>query len=334
MSESRILIEEFESRVLQGNFLGDPVTRRVAIYLPSGYDEGRDRYPVVFILVGYTGRGTFLLNESAWDENIQARLDRLIKTKAAVPMIAVMPDCFTKYGGSQYINSTGTGRYQDHIVDELVPWADRQFRTLPDREHRAVVGKSSGGFGSLMLGIYHPKTFGLIGCHSGDMYFELSYGPGLIDYLQSIHKFGNLKAFLSGFRDIYPKGKDFHAVLEAAAMASCYSPNAESPVGFDLPFDENTGEWRKDVWARWKEWDPLELIDLHLDALRSLRLLYIDCGTRDEFNLQFGARTFSARLQRHGIPHRYEEFDDGHMNVQYRYDVSLKAISEVWANSA
>jgi S-formylglutathione hydrolase FrmB len=115
-------------------------------------------------------------------------------------------------------------------------------------------------------------------------------------------------------------------------MASCYSPNPESPTGFDLPLDDYTGERKTEVWARWKKWDPIELIDSHAQALRSLRLLYLDCGKRDEFNLQFGARTFCARLQRSGIPYRYEEFDDGHMNVQYRYDVSLKAISQVWGN--
>lgn len=334
MSPSQIRIERFESRVLQGNFLGDPASRRVAIYLPPGYDDNESRYPVVFILVGYTGRGIFLLNESPWDENIKERLDRLISSGEIAPMIVIMPDCFTRYGGSQYINSTGTGRYQDHIVEELVPWADGRFRTIPGRKYRAIVGKSSGGFGSLIMGMQHPETFALVACHSGDMYFDFSYVPGLMDALRSIQKFGTLAKFLEGFRNIHPKGKDFHDLIEAAAMSSCYSPNAASPMGFDLPFDERRGEWKADVWARWKEWDPIELVDKYKDALRSLDLLYLDCGARDEFNLQFGARTFCARLARRGIPYRYEEFEDGHMNVQYRYDVSLRAISQVWGNQS
>ncbi len=330
MSDSRVVIERYESEALKGNYLGDPSSRRVAVYLPPGYDDGEERYPVVFLLVGFTGRGTMLMNESAWDESINQRLDRLITGERIAPMIVVMPDCFTRYGGSQYINSTGTGRYEDHIVEELVPWADRRFRTIADREFRAAVGKSSGGFGSLMLGMRHPDKFGLVACHSGDMYFELCYGPDLIKSLRAVKKFGGLHEFLQEFRSIRPRDGDFHALLETAAMASCYSPNPETPYGFDLPFDEFTGEWKKEVWARWKEWDPIELIDAHVGALRSLRLLYLDCGARDEFNLQFGARTFSARLERRGIPHHYEEFDDGHMDIPYRYDVSLHAISEAW----
>jgi enterochelin esterase-like enzyme len=330
MSESRILIERFASKVLQGNYLNDPPTRRVAVYLPPGYDESDTRYPVVFLLTGFTGRGTMLLNESAWDENIQQRLDRLITTGAIVPMIVVMPDCFTRYGGSQYINSAGTGRYEDHVIKELVPWVDKTFRTQPARNFRAVAGKSSGGYGSVILGMRHPETFGLVACHSGDMYFEMCYGPDLLTCLRSVRKYGGVEKFLREFRDMHPKEGDFFSTLNALAMASCYAPNAASPYGFDLPYDEHSGEWKPEVWARWKEWDPIELVERYADALRGLRLLYLDCGTRDEFNLQYGARTFCARLERRGIPYHYEEFDDGHRDIQYRYDVSFKAFSEVW----
>ncbi len=330
MSESQVLIENFTSQVLAGNYLNDPTTRRVAVYLPPGYDEGAARYPVVFLLTGFTGRGTMLLNESAWDENIQQRLDRLIQANTIVPMIVVMPDGFTRYGGSQYINSAGTGRYEDHIVEELVPWADRSFRTLPGRDSHAVMGKSSGGYGSLMLGMRHPETFGLVACHSGDMYFELCYGPDLLKCLHSVGKYGGVEKFLREFRDLHPKEGDFFSILNALAMASCYAPNLDSPYGFDLPYDEYTGEWKKDIWVRWKQWDPIELVECYADALRSLRCLYLDCGTRDEFNLQYGARTFCARLERKGIPYHYEEFDDGHRDISYRYDVSLRMLSDVW----
>jgi S-formylglutathione hydrolase FrmB len=334
MTASRVLVEHFDSQVLKGNRLGDPTNRRVAVYLPPDYEGGSGRFPVVFLLAGFSGRGTMMMNESAWDENIQARLDRLIGTRSIMPMIAVLPDCFTRFGGSQYINSVGTGRYQDHIVQELVPWVDKEFRTIPDRNFRAIAGKSSGGYGSIILGMLHPETFGSVASHSGDMYFELCYGPDLIRFVRTISKFGGLDKFLQGFRDIRPKDGDFYAVLETIAMASCYSPDPDSGYGFDLPLDEYTAEWKKDVWARWKEWDPIELIDSHIEALRSLSLLYLDCGTRDEYNLQFGARTFCSRLQKRGIAYRYEEFEDGHRDVQYRYDTSLAAISRVWGNLA
>ncbi len=331
MTESRVVIETFDSEVLKGNFLDDPSARRVAIYLPPGYGENpRARYPTVFFLVGFTGRGTMLLNESFFDENIQQRLDRLIGSGEIMPLIMVMPDCSTRYGGSQYINSLGTGRYEDHLIEELVPWVDENFRTISERYFRAVMGKSSGGYGSVVLAMRHSEVFGLMACHSGDMNFDLCYRPDFVDYLRGIKKYGGLEKYLANLWKIRPRDADFRAILNTVAMASCYSPNLDSPYGFDLPFDQDTGETDEKVWARWKEWDPLNLIAVHADALRYQRLVYLDAGTRDEFHLQYGARAFCRRLDRLGVPYQYEEFEDGHRDIMYRYDVSLKAISAVW----
>ena len=112
-------------------------------------------------------------------------------------------------------------------------------------------------------------------------------------------------------------------VLMIIAMAACYSADPSAPLGIGLPFDLDTCAIRPDVWARWMAWDPVEMVERHAEALRSLRLLFVDCGTRDEFNLHFGARRLVQRLQAHGIAHEHEEFDDGHMDIDYRYDVSL-----------
>ncbi|MBI3740412.1 MAG: esterase family protein, partial [Chloroflexi bacterium] len=248
MSQGSVIIETIEGNVLRGNSLGDPTTRRVAIYLPPNYDSSTARYPVLFVLTGFTGRGTMLLNDSAWDENIAQRMDRLIASGAVRPMILVMPDCFTRIGGSQYINSSATGNYEDHVVKELVPFIDKKYRTMADRDHRAVTGKSSGGYGSVILAMRHPEVFGLMACHSGDMYFELCYKPDFIGYLRGIKKFGGLDKYWDTFPTIHPKDKDFSATLNTIAMAACYSPNPKSPHGFDLPFDPETGEMRDDVW--------------------------------------------------------------------------------------
>jgi hypothetical protein len=118
----------------------------------------------------------------------------------------------------------------------------------------------------------------------------------------------------------------FHAI-HVPAMASCYSPNPDAVHGFDLPVDPVTCELRDDVWQRWLQHDPARLIEPHDAALRSLRLLYLDCGSRDEFNLHYSNRIFTQHLAARNIAHRYEEFDDGHRQTQlYRYDVSLTAI--------
>lgn len=331
MNQGSVVIETVTSEVLRGNALGDPYVRQVPVYLPPGYGDGRSRYPSVYVLTGFTGRGTMLLNDSAWDETIAQRMDRLIGQGAVRPMILVMPDCLTRIGGSQYLNSSAVGRYQDHVVNELVAFVDEKYRTIADRDHRAVVGKSSGGYGSVILAMRHPDVFGLMASHSGDMYFEYCYKPDIIRAVRAFARYGGLDAFWDTFRTIHPRDGDFNVALNVLAMAACYSPNPGALHGFDLPFDLETGELREDVWKRWLEWDPVYLVDRHLDALRSLRLIYLDAGLRDEFNLQYGARVFARRLRARGIKFVHEEFDDGHMNIPYRYDHSFKAISEAMA---
>jgi enterochelin esterase family protein len=317
---------DIDSSVLAGNPLGDPASRCVGVYLPPGYEQGMQRYPVTYVLVGFNSRGTMLMNEAAWDENIAQRMDRLIASGAVQPMILVMPDCLTRYGGSQYINSSATGRYEDHLLEELVPFIDRTYRTIAQRDHRAVVGKSSGGYGAVMLAMRHPQVFGLAASHSGDMYFELCYKPAFIACVRELQRrSGDLAGFLRDLHIIRPRDAAYHTLLNTVAMASCYSP---TPHGFDLPFDPRTGEIIGDVWQRWLEWDPVHLVAQHAQALRSLKLLYLDAGLRDEFNLQYGARIFSEKLKQHGIPHVHEEFDDSHLNIPYRYDVSLQRISD------
>ena len=85
--------------------------RDVIVYLPPGYEERSENYPSVYCLTGFTGRGKMLLNDAAFTPNLAERMDRLIDSGAIKPMIVVMPDCFTYYGGSQYINSAATGNY-------------------------------------------------------------------------------------------------------------------------------------------------------------------------------------------------------------------------------
>ena len=327
MPTSQIIIEHFESQALVGNPLNDPTTRRVPVYLPPGYSEDAAHYPVVYMLAPFAGRGLKMLNDALWDENIQERMDRLIAAGRVQPIILVLPDSSTRFGGSQYLNSTATGNYEDHIL-ELVEYIDGKYRTIADREHRAVAGRSSGGFAATLFGMRHPEVFGLVADHSGDKYFEMVYRHDFPSFLRYYDKAGEegVRELLADPGLALRKGVSFHA-LNIAAMAACYSPNPDAPLGFDLPFDLKTGELRPAVWARWTAWDPVNLVAEHTEALRSLKLLFFDCGKYDEYSLLYGARIFAERLQAHDVLFHYEEFEGGHRNIQYRYDVSLCAIS-------
>ncbi|HZE98325.1 MAG TPA: alpha/beta hydrolase-fold protein [Planctomycetota bacterium] len=309
-------ILEFESRVLRGNPLGDPVRRRTPVYLPPSYP--RKRYPVYYMLTGFTGFGEMQIQRGAWSESLPERLDRLIRTKAMREAIVVMPDCFTRYGGSQYLNSTATGRYEDHVVRELVPHIDATYRT---NGRRAVMGKSSGGYGAMVLGMRHPDVFHALACHSGDMYFEYCYLPDFPKAIDQLRKHGGLEKFLKAWEKM-PKrmAGNLHAAVNTIAMASCYSPRSTK---IDLPFDLETGSVRADVWKRWKAWDPVEMLDRHARDLKKLDGVFVDCGTRDQFALHHGMRIFAEKARRLGVRLKVEEFDDDHSSISYRYDRSF-----------
>lgn len=311
-----------ESEVLKGNPLGDPHVRELFVYLPPGYAESDERFPTVYCLTGFTGRGKMLLNDNAFTPSLAGRLDKLIAAGMIRPMIAVMPNCFTWFGGSQYINSTATGRYEDYLTEEVVGYVDQNFRTITDRNSRSVMGKSSGGYGSLIMGLRHADVFGLVCSTAGDAYFEYCYPMDFAKAYRLIK--GDPIGFMNKFWSTEKHGKDDHAAINTIGMAACYSPDGEA---FDMPFDLETGELRQDVWARWLEHDPFRLVEKNVENLKSLELLYLDAGTRDEFALDVGARILSKKLSDHGVGHIHEEFEDGHFSISHRYDRSLELIS-------
>ena len=312
-----------ESEVLKGNPLGDPHVRDLFVYLPPGYSTSDERYPSVYCLTGFTGRGKALLNDNPFTPNLAERMDKLIAAGTIKPMIAVMPNCFTWFGGSQYINSTATGRYEDYLSQEIVAAVDANFRTIVEREARAVMGKSSGGYGALIMGLRRADIFGLVCSTAGDAYFEYCYPNDFAKAFRLIK--GNPFGFMQKFWSKEKQGRDDHSALNTIGMAACYSPDGEA---FEMPFDLETGEIRQNIWARWLEHDPVRLVEKHVGNLKSLKLLYLDAGTRDEFALDVGARILSRKLSDNAIDHIHEEFDDGHFSISYRYDRSLELISE------
>lgn len=321
--QGTVVTLQHESKVLKNNPLGDKNIRDVIVYLPPDYDETQ-KYPAVYCLTGFTGRGKMFLNDSAFAPNLAQRMDKLIAEGKIKPMIAVLPDCFTHYGGSQYLNSSATGNYEDYLTDEIVPFVDETFSIVKDKNSRAVMGKSSGGYGALIMAMRHSDLFGLACSTSGDCYFEMGYLPDFAKAFRAMK--GNPQRIVEKMWDEEAKkGKNDFDALNIIGMSACYSPNG---ADFDLPFDVKTGEIREDVWKKWKENDPVELVEKHAENLKSLKLLFIDAGTRDEFNLDIGAKILSNKLKKHGIAHLHEEFDDGHFNISYRQNRSLELISE------
>lgn len=327
----QILKKTFQSDILQNNFPGDKTERDLYLLLPEDWENSSKRFPVVYVLHAFGGNSRGFLNDNVFAPNLPERIERLLNENKIAPAIFVLPDCFTYYGGSQFLNSTATGNYEDYLLNEILPFVDANFPTIADKNSRAVVGKSSGGYGALRLAMKHADTFGLCASLSGDCYFEYGYLHDFPKAFRILSK-TSVKDFMRRFWTEEKKGRDDFSALNIIGMSAAYSPNAKSENGFDLPFDLRTGEIRAEIWREWLANDPVRLAESYTENLKSLKLLYIDSGTRDEFFLDVGAKILCDKLKKLDVPHITEEFDDGHFNVSYRFNRAFELISKSFEN--
>lgn len=323
--------ERLESEALRGNALGDARVRPVVVYTPRGYDaQGSRRYPVLYVLHGYVGNALGLVGGRAWETNVLQRADGLIEEGAMPPAIVVIVDGWTRLGGSQYVDSVHNGNYATYAVNEVIPFVDARYRTLARPGGRAVLGKSSGGFGAMHLVMEHPGTFAAVASHSGDSYFQLSHPRAFPSVQRTLEKYGYaIEPFVADFEKKNKRAQPEYETMEMLGYAAAYSPRSARAFDVDLPFDLKTGELRSDVFAQWLAFDPVERIPHRGTELGELRLRYVDCGRRDEYALDIGARLMAERMRELGLEVRHEEFDDDHRNVGYRYAVSMPALTAV-----
>jgi hypothetical protein len=326
--KGKVQLETVGSAALKGNPLGDPHVREVPVYLPPSYGRVRGRrYPFILYLPGFTGTGKGALSYHPWKENLAQRLDRLIGEGKARECVLALADGFTAFGGSQYLNSSATGNYEDHML-ELAGYFTDKFGLVDDPSGRAVMGKSSGGFGALTLGMRHPDVFGHVACHSGDMFFDLCYGRDGAKLVRALDNFGgDPKRLVREFLLSRRKDSFDHDAVNALAMASCYSPNKRSSLGFDLPVDVRTAERRPEVWKRWLAVDPVVCAPRYGKNLKKLKTLFFDAGRRDEYFLQLGARKLADVLKKASVNFIHEEHEFGHMDMNDRYDRSLSLLT-------
>jgi S-formylglutathione hydrolase FrmB len=315
------------SELLRANPLGDPHERPVWVYLPPGYDDepGR-RYPAVYVIQGYTGQVTMWRNRSAYRQPFAETADAAFARGEAPPAIVVYVDAWTRYGGSQFVDSPGTGKYHSYLCDEVVPWVDARYRTRADAAHRAIMGKSSGGFGAMITTMLRPDLFGALATHAGDSQYELCYLPDFGRSARFLRRYdGDIWRWWADFssRIAFTREED-DTLLMLLGVSACFSANEDGTV--ELPFDPETGALRPEVWQRWLDWDPVRMVPKYAEALRSARGIWIDAGTRDDFFLDLGAAAFRAALLEHGVAEdviRFELFDATHASIDYRYPMSL-----------
>ncbi|ADB31642.1 putative esterase [Kribbella flavida DSM 17836] len=315
-----------DSALLRGNPLGDPHRRPVWVYLPPGYDGSEQRYPVTYVLLGFGGTLPLWRNRMPFRRPVPELIDRIFARGEAPPMILVFVDAMTKYGGSQYVDSAGTGRYHSYLCDEVVNWVDTRYRTIADRRHRAIAGKSSGGLGAMITPMLRPDLFGALATHSGDALSEAQYIPHFLHAVRHLRAYdGDIFRWWHDFstRVAFTKPED-ERLLELLGVSACFSPGPDGTP--ELPFDPHTGQLRADVWERWLRWDPVRMAPAHASTLRSLRAIWIDAGTSDEWFLDLGAEALHRSLRVAGVSDErmhFELFDGGHRAVEYRQPLAL-----------
>ncbi len=319
-----------DSAALRANPLGDPHERPLWVYTPPGYDdEPARRYPTVYEIQGYTGHVTMWRNRSAYRQPFIETADEGFATGTAPPAIVVYVDAWSGYGGSQFVDSPGTGRYHTYLCDEVVPFVDAHYRTLAAPEHRGIQGKSSGGFGAFITPMLRPDLFGGLASHAGDSLYELCY----------LREFGESVRYLRDYGgDIWKWWDDFRSrvaftkagddtLLMTLGVAACFSADEDGTVR--LPFNPKTGQLIPELWDRWLAWDPVRMVPSYADALRGLRAIWIDGGTSDEWYLDLGAEAMVAELAKIGVTDvRFELFEGKHGAIEYRYPLALAYLAE------
>ncbi len=329
--DGEVHVDCITSSALQGNALGDSAQRPVVVYTPPQYDSaGSRRYPVLYCLHGYTGDAAALVAARPWETNVVQWIDRLVAQRRMQPTMLVVVDGFTRLGGSQYVNSIHNGDYATYVIRDVIGHVDASYRTVAREEGRAVLGKSSGGFGSLYLSMQHAGVFSAFASHSGDAYFEYAYAPSFAHAQRTLESYGwNIAGFVEAFEGKPKRSPAEYTTMEMLGYTAAYTPASAAPFDLDLPFERETGALREEVFTRWLAFDPVRMCTQRQAELARLRLRYVDCGRRDEYALDIGARVLTQRMRDVGLDVRHEEFDDDHRNVGYRYEISLPALAGV-----
>ena len=314
------------STVLEGNHLGDPADRPLWVYVPPGYDEQTDRrYPSVYVIQGYGSFVTKWGNRSAFQSSFPEMADDLFAKGGAPPCLVVFVDAWTAYGGSQFVDSPGTGRYHTYLCDEVVPFVDGRYRTAAEPGCRGIMGHSSGGFGAMISCMLRPDVFGGMASHAGDALYEMLYLPEFARTVRTLRRYdGSIEAWWNDFQSRLPLMlPDDFGTLMMYGVSACFSAAGDgTPM---LPFHPVSGRLIDDIWMQWLAWDPVRMVPAHADALRSLRAVWIDGGRSDQYNLDLGAIAFRDELASIGVTDtvRFELFDGTHSNVEWRYPLSL-----------
>lgn len=317
-----------ESEALRGNPLGDPIRRAHPVLIPNA-PVPKDGFPVVLVLAGFTGNGPNYLNVKTFEPNFAQTLDDAVSRGEAPNAIFVLIDAMTFWGGSQFVDSAGTGNYETFVARDTFDAIKGQLPARKDPAGWCVTGGSSGGYGALHLASKYPEKFGLCAAIAADSFFEANLLPEIWTALAQMQKIGGVvgvKAELKSGKLM--KRRESHTILNAIAMGLCYAPDENGSVKW--PIDESLGTLREDIWVEWKAHDPLTFLPQRLGNLRALSGIFLDCGNKDQFQLQYGMRQIREILSKASVQHEYSEFDGNHFDISERRPQVWRWLTLAW----
>jgi pimeloyl-ACP methyl ester carboxylesterase len=314
-----------ESDALRDNPLGDPYVRPLWVWTPDGADEGGS-LPAIYVLQGFTGQLEMWRTRVPFRRTFPELLD-----DDAPRCVVIFVDAFTSVGGSQYVDSTGAGRYHTYLCEEVVPFVDARFET---NGLRGLLGKSSGGYGAAVTAMLRPDLFAGFASHAGGGLFEVTIRPFFRVAARALRDRygGSVERFLETLRGpaALSHPDDVHILLQWG-FAAAYSADDDGTIR--LPYDTTTAEVIPELWERWLEWDYPTLVPRHADALRQMRAIYFDSGSRDEWYVDLTMEWMRRRLQGIGVRDLHTElFDATHLAIEYRYPLGIRYLVERLAN--
>jgi enterochelin esterase-like enzyme len=285
-------------KALEGNLEGDSPDRDVTIYLPPSYATERNRrYPVIYLLHGYTDSDDLWFGAKPHFINVPVVTDRALASGAR-EMIIVMPNAYTAYQGSMYSSSATTGDWETFIARDLVSYIDSHYRTIPEVAARGLAGHSMGGYGTIRIGMKNPDVFSSLYILS-PCCMSANINPKPSPKAEAIRSAAELAT------------ADFGTKAQLASAAA-WSPNPKNrPLFFDLPYKD--GEVQPEVVAKWAANAPLAMIDQYISNLRKMHAIAMDAGDKDE-PIASTVRTLDQILTSYDIPHAFEIYPGNHVS--------------------
>jgi S-formylglutathione hydrolase FrmB len=282
---------------LEGNLMGESASPEVSIYLPPSYTtDGNRRYPVVYLLHGYTGTDLSYFGPTGRQLHVVA--ERVFGRGAGREMILVMPNGMNAYGGSMYSNSVTTGDWEGYVAEDLVAYMDRNYRTIPSRESRGLAGHSMGGYGAMRIGMKRPDVFAAIyalsSCclNEGNVRPTSDGQPSAAESIKSVEE-----------------ARGNRGAQGTLARAAAWAPNpANPPLYLDLP--TKNGQVQPHVAVKWAANSPVAMLDQYVPNLKKMKAIALDVGLQD--NLITSNKVLVDALTRFGVAHTFETYEGDH----------------------